>query len=756
MPPTTSAHLSCLLHKRRVWLPSVVLLVQAFPPKRLRLQAPDIWVLLPRQSAKRGEAGWLRCTLSRVYFLEHRGLLRSSVSKTTRLSTSQKRPQLVSRVVRSIFIRHLASRNVFILAWSYLSHPKKNRRPLEHEAEFLWTQVRMEGELLAHLDATVEIRDKEVASVKQELAVLQNRLEAARAVRDSASHAMSALGVLSQTMIKESSVESSLSTHTTDLVTRVRFEGQETEWAETAARIQESTPTHETIGKLAQKRVDHITIELDAAQSMYQFAQNALNAIQASRQAVSESMRSKIAFLLNINILPPEILLKIFQHVVVHEIRFIQGLVRDPDVPYSHKTGPIRSPLVLQAVCQQWRHLAQSCSELWQGLALSGGDYVGHSGLSSSEQKQLDRMNYYLERNQAAPLQLIIHIRLTRFTSAFFNAAFSRLKGRTIKQLLISAKHLDNNLNPITLPNQLQTYLPTFENFVSDAPTAQVIEMVPWNTGNGRPTLTFRPRVGWFYACRSFICHGVVPLLEPPGAERVTHLSITRTSKNNWEFYGILRSFPNLTHLEVDPTRTGCRQSLQDLPTNASYTTSSLQHITTSMEGLDDLTKYLQHGLSLPSLTHLTLVDTASRSDPEMDPWPEFTASSLVEQITTFEVLRCSKGDFPSLRSLRSLHAIKLHHTAAMKGSQCLTPIVDDSSPTVVIPPGLKEVHYFDSDIDGEAILNMLSGIRKQEEYNGWTCGVQFSGCPNIKLKTLAAFRELYGEPFTAQCLSVN
>jgi hypothetical protein len=613
----------------------------------------------------------------------------------------------------------------------------------------------MEEELLANLDAAVESRVKEVASVKQELAVLQNRLEAARAVRDSAAHAMSALGTLSETMIKESSVESTLSTHTTDLVTRVRFEGQETEWAETAARIQEHAPAHETIGRHAQKRVDHITIELDAAQSMYQFAQNALNAIQASRKAVFESLRSKIAFLQNVNILPPEILLKIFHHVVLQEISFIQGLVRDPDVPYSHKTGPIRSPLILQAVCQQWRHLVQSCSELWQGLTLYGGDYAGHSGLSSSEQKQLDRMNYYLERNQSAPLQLIIHIRLTRFTSAFFNAGFSRLKGRIIKQLLISAKSLDNNLNPVTLPSQLQTYLPTFENFVNDVPTAQVIEMVPWNTGNGRPTLTFRPRAGWFHACRSFICHGVVPLLEPPGAERVTHLSITRTSKINWDLYGILRSFPNLTHLEVDPTRTGCRQSLQDLPANTSYTALSLQHITTSMEGLDDLTKLLQLGLSLPSLTHLTLVDTASRSDPAVNPWPEFTSSSVAEQITTFEVLRCSKGDFPCPRSLRSLRGIKLHYTAAMKGSQSLAPIVDDNSPTVMLPPGLKEVHYFDSDIDGEAISNMLSRIRKEGEYSGWTCGMRFSGCPNIKSKTLAAFQEQYGEPFHVHVPSV-
>jgi hypothetical protein len=613
----------------------------------------------------------------------------------------------------------------------------------------------MEEELLAQLDATAEIRVKEVASVKQELAVLQNRLEAARAVRESASHTMSALGALSETMIKESSVESSLSSHTTDLVARVRFPGQETEWAETAAQIQEYTPAHETIRRLAQKRVDHITIELDAAHSMYQFAQNALNAIQASRTAVSESMRSKITFLQNINILPPEILLKIFQHVVVQEILFIQGLVRDPDVPYSHKNGPVRSPLVLQAVCQQWRHLVQSCSGLWQGLTLFGGDYVGHSGLSASEQKQLDRMNYYLERNQNAPLQLIIHIRLSRFTTGFFHTGFSRLKGRTIKKLLISAKNLDNNLNPITLPSQLQTYLPTFENFIHDAPTAEVIEMVPWNTGNGRPTLSFRPRVGWFRACQSFTCHGVVPLLEPPGAERVAHLSITRTSKNNWDFYGILRSFPNLTHLEVDPARTGCRQSLQDLPASAPYAVPSLQHFTTSMEGLDDLTKFLQLGLSLPSLNHLTLVDTASRGDTSINFWPAFAASALAEQITTFEVLRCSKGDVPSPRSFRALHTIKLHYTAAMKGSQSLTTVVDDNNPKATVPPGLKEVHYFDSDIDGEVISNMLSGIRKEEGYSGWTCGMRFSGCPNIKLKTLATFEELYGEPFTAQRLSV-
>lgn len=609
---------------------------------------------------------------------------------------------------------------------------------------------------MVHLDVIVESRVKEAASVKQELAVLQNRLEAARAVRDSAAHATSALGVLSETMIKESSVESSLSTHATDLVARVRFVGQETELAKTAARIKEYTPAHETIRNLAQKRVDHITIELDAAQSMHQFAQNALNAIQASRKAVYESMRSKVTFLQNVNILPPEILLKIFQCVVVQEILFIQGLVRNPDVPYSHKTEPIRSPLVLQAVCQQWRHLVQSCSELWQGITLFGGDYASRSTISPPEQKQLNRMGYYLERNQSAPLQVIIHTRLTYISSAFFNAGFSRLKGRVIKKLLISAKHLDQNSNPITLPSGLQTYLPTFESFVNDVPTAQVIEMVPWNTGNGRPTLTFHPRVGWFSACRSFICHGVVPLLEPSGAEQVTRLSITRTSRNNWDFNGILRSFPALTHLEVDPTHTGCRQALQDLPANAAYTAPSLQHITTSIEGLDDLTKFLQLGLSLPSLTSLTLVDTAPRGDPAINPWPGFTASSVAEQITTFEVLCCSKGAFPSPRSLRSLQTLKLHHTATKKGSQSLTPTVDDkNAPLVMVPPALKEVHYFDSSIDGEAISNMLSRIKAEKEYEEWTCGMRFSGCPNIKSKTLTTLREHHSKLLPVQYLSV-
>lgn len=594
-----------------------------------------------------------------------------------------------------------------------------------------------------------------MASVKQELAVLQNRLEAARAVRDSAAHAMSALGALSETMTKESSVESSLSAHNTELIARVRFEGQETEWAETAVRIKQDTPAHETIRMLAQKRVDHITVELDAAQSMYHFAQNALNAIQASRKAVHESMKSKIAFLQNVNILPPEILLKIFQHVVIQEILFIQGLVRDPDVPFSHKTEPIRAPLTLQAVCRQWRHLVQSCSELWQGLTLFGGSYASQAGITLPEQKQLDRMNYYLGRNQSAPLQLIIHIRLNRVTSTFFNTGFSRLKGRSIKRLLISAKNLDNNLNPITLPSQLQTYLPTFENFVNDIPTAEVIEMVPWNTGNGRPTLTFRPRIGWFNACRSFICHGVAPLLEAPGAERVAHLSITRTSKNNWNFDGILRSFPNITHLEIDPTRTGCRQWLQDLPASTAYTASSLQHITTSIEGLDDLTKFLQLGLSLPSLTHLTLVDTEPRANPATTPWPEFTASSVAEQITTLEVLSCSKGNFPSPRSLRSLHTLKLHSSAAMKGSQSLTPVLDDNRLIIMVPPALKELHFFDSDMEGEAISNVLNRIRKEKEYNEWTCGMRFSGCPNIKSKTLMFLRVQYGEPFLAQLLLV-
>jgi hypothetical protein len=87
------------------------------------------------------------------------------------------------------------------------------------------------------------------------------------------------------------------------------------------------------------------------------------------------------------------------------------------------------------------------------------------------------------------------------------------------------------------------------------------------------------------------------------------------------------------------------------------------------MEGLDDLTKFLQAGLALPSLTGLTLVDTLSRGDQATSPWPEFVACALAERITTLEILCCSNGDFPSPRALRSLQTLKLHHTAATRGS---------------------------------------------------------------------------------------
>jgi len=153
------------------------------------------------------------------------------------------------------------------------------------------------------------------------------------------------------------------------------------------------------------------------------------------------------------------------------------------------------------------------------------------------------------------------------------------------------------------------------------------------------------------------------------------------------------------------------------------------------------LTKFLQVGLSLPSLTHLTLVDVASRGDPIIDPWPEFTATSVSDRLTTLEVLHCSSENFPSLRSLRSLRTLKLHRTAALKS---FTPIIDNT-PTVVVPPGLKEVHYFDSDIEGETISNVLSRIREEEGYKEWSCGIRFSGCRNIKLNTLLVLRDHHG-----------
>ena len=63
-----------------------------------------------------------------------------------------------------------------------------------------------------------------------------------------------------------------------------------------------------------------------------------------------------------------------------------------------------------------------------------------------------------------------------------------------------------------------------------------------------------------------------------------------------------------------------------------------------------------------------------------------------------------------------------------MKGSQGLILVFDNNNPIITVSPALEELHFFDSDMEGEAVSSVLSGIKKEEEYEERICGMWFSG----------------------------
>jgi len=55
---------------------------------------------------------------------------------------------------------------------------------------------------------------------------------------------------------------------------------------------------------------------------------------------------------------------------------------------------------------------------------------------------------------------------------------------------------------------------------------------------------------------------------------------------------------------------------------------------------------------------------------------------------------------------------LKIHHTGAIKANQLSLMTI-----LVMAVLALKEIHSFDSDLEGEAVLNIQSSIREEVEY---------------------------------------
>ena len=495
------------------------------------------------------------------------------------------------------------------------------------------------------------------------------------------------------------------------------------------------------IGKSIQvateNRVEGVLNQLDAAKSLLQFASLDLEALTLSRDAICETLAAKQSFLHHINALPDELLLRIFQEVVDEEVATRNQVALE----YGGQAGipkAVVAPLRIGAVSSRWRELTYACVELWRAVSLNLVDSNPFFGRQRAPGQQIQRIQHYLQYRKKFELDVVVCIRGKVDLTRILKPVAETLSKGSISQLIINATHNETLYRAPGDGAVVQTTgdLAGLRYLLAQLPSARVLKLSPMGPTSDHNTSDFllTPELASLASCISLTCSGIRLSVPSPGAQTVQHLSITRTSKHaSWNLNAILSSFPNLTHLEMDPELSGWVEGLDHHPEVHECTLSKLKHVTVSVTGLDDLNKFVQRRLSLPSFNHLTLADVFVRRKAPNIVWITFSSGEYASKITTLEVMECSGPHFIDLRSLSTLYILKLHSMAVHAGLKSFaakpSPVTEDP-----LPAALKEMHLFDSTISGEEILGFTQQMRSNSNSHKWTYPslLHVSGCLNI------------------------
>ena len=454
------------------------------------------------------------------------------------------------------------------------------------------------------------------------------------------------------------------------------------------------------------RRTSRLQQELDGMESLLHFAKVDCDALTMNRDALRSSLAAKATFLYHIHSLSDEVLCQIFGLVVDEELHDRKNMMIDPNKRFSC-LDMVDAPLRLGAVSHAWRRIVGSYPPLWRGIVVNFRGVTTTFGAPSahlSEQRQLKQIEYYLSRSHGVDLDILIYVGAGTYEHSFLSSVASLFQPRVVRQIIIRAQHL-------SLQSSLdhEGNLPTLSRFVAPLPTARIINITPSDQTGEQETTdpTFFPSPNWLGGCESFTCVGLHPLLPAHGAPSVQHLSITRTSyKPAWNLAAILSGFPNLTHLEIDPTLKGHVSSLEMTSPSSPLTLKSLIHITTSVTGLDNLNK-IANDLKLPSLRHLTLLNPPSSHLFALT-WGAFLCGPHAPKLTVLEIIHAS-DPLIDIHQLTLLHTLKLYGSAVQASLEALT-----SPDGKLLPPNLKDIYFYDSGTGDQVVRQATSQLIKR------------------------------------------
>ena len=528
----------------------------------------------------------------------------------------------------------------------------------------------------------------EVTGLQAGVELLHSWLQTARSAQKLATELSRLYTEVDTSVVRELAVENQAQVEHSDLAARVQMGEEKGELLSTLSNL--GSAQTKLAGILIQ-RTCRLQQELCAMKSLLHFAKLDRDALTTNCETVRNSLAAKVTFLYHINSLSDEVLCKIFGLVVDEELHDRKTKMMDANNCFS-RLDVVNAPLRLGAVSREWRGIVASYSLLWRGIVVNfwgaATDVEVHSS-NAKEQRQLRQIEYYLSRSHGVDLEVLIYVSGSTYEHPFLASVASRFQPRVVRQIIIRAQHL-------SLQSRLDhegNHIPTLSQFLAPLPTPRIINITPWKQigEQGATDPAFFPSPNWLSGCESFTCFGLYPLIPSYGAPSVQHLSITRTScMPGWDLAAILSGFPNLAHLELDPTLRGHVFSLDETSPPTSLTLKSLVHITTSMTRLGDLNE-IANNLKLPSLRHLTLLNSPSSSHRSAPNWAAFIGGPLSPRLTVLEIVQ-STDPLVDIHELTALKTLKLHGSAVRVGLETLA-----SPDGKLLPPNLKDIYIYDS-----------------------------------------------------------
>ena len=453
--------------------------------------------------------------------------------------------------------------------------------------------------------------------------------------------------------------------------------------------------------------------ELEAHMKIKQQSEISLHSLRQSTNALTHSINQKRSILHPVRRVPTEILERIFKLATLDERSTLREKLTDRRTIHEsmsalHCTIP-RIPTILASTCRRWRTLALNIALLWSFI-------------------RLPTLEQYKCLPKAATVRACI-VGLSTFQRAKSCIGTSKCEvvvGPTIDWSMV-IEHLGSI--PKSQISTMNIILPPVRLDFSQIPTARLFRIIregtPGVSGTAVPLSSYSLPASLLANTRELDCHHVLPTVSAPILS-VTSFSLRLHHKTCFPDLGhSLANFPNLTALALSANIDKISHQNQFTPLHhpciitLSITDTVIPHLYRSLQ---------QGALSLPSLTHLILLDISS-SNNNRGEWSQL--QSLLVNVTWFDIRAATQENCGSnIRQL--LDVMPLLRQFSVFGTA-----VSDGLGALLIAPikRIGKLVISDSKTDGSNVksyYDALSSESTDRTDDNLSVSIRFVNCPYV------------------------